>query len=215
MNRYDFLTHLHRTLKPKVYLEVGVQYGASLDLAKEAQVAIGIDPHPLSSPKGNQVLFSMTSDYYFEYINHPMVPVDLAFIDGMHLYEYALRDFINIERISVHNSVIIFDDILPYNQAIAAREQPPGDWTGDVWKVYYLLKQHRPDLDLTLVNLSPTGALMVTNLDPFNTAFGAYPTSWDAGDIVPSEILTRERAVDATAAIEYIASEFKRERFQE
>lgn len=197
-----------------MYLEVGVQYGASLDLAKEAEVAIGIDPLPLTSPKGNQVLFAMTSDHYFEYVNYSLVPVDLAFIDGMHLYEYALRDFANIERISTHRSVIVFDDILPYNQAIAAREQPPGDWTGDVWKVYYLLKQHRPDLDLTLVDLFPTGALMVTNLDPGNMTLSATPTSWDIGDIVPGEILMRERAVSAAAAIEYIAGEFKRERPQ-
>lgn len=198
-----------------MYLEVGVQFGSSLALAKGAEVAIGIDPYALCTPKGNQVIFSMTSDDYFERINGHQTPVDLAFIDGMHLYEYALRDFMNIERISTTRSVIVFDDILPYNQAIAAREQPPGDWTGDVWKVYYLLKRHRPDLDLTLVDLFPTGALMVTNLNPNSMTLHDVDTSWDVGDIVPGEILLRERAVGAAAAIEYLVSEFQRERVQE
>lgn len=210
MNRYSFLASLHKVLRPKVYLEVGVQFGSSLDLAKEADVAIGIDPYALCTPKGNQVIFSMTSDNYFEENDDPRTPVDMAFIDGMHLFEYAMRDFINIERRSTHRSVIVFDDILPYNQAIAAREQPPGDWTGDVWKVYYLLKWHRPNLVLTLVDLFPTGALVVTDLDPGDTTLRNIPITWEAGDIVPGEILLRENAISAAAAVELI-----RERSQE
>ena len=197
MNRHDFLAELHRTLKPRVYLEIGVQYGTSLDLAKDADVAVGIDPRPLTSPKGNQVIFGMTSDYYFRAVDWTSDPINLAFIDGMHLYEYALRDFMNIEERAAPDGVIVFDDVLPYNQFIAAREQPPGDWAGDVWKVYYLLKWHRPDLELHLVDTSPTGTLVVRNLDPGNTTLRNTPTTWDVGDIVPGEILLREQAVSA------------------
>lgn len=202
MTRYEFLANLHRILKPKVYLEVGVQHGVSLELARGAEVAIGIDPHPITTPKGNQVLFAMTSDHYFEHVGLTRAPIDLAFIDGMHLYEYALRDFANIEENSHVDSVIVFDDVLPYNQRIAAREQPPGDWTGDVWKVYYLLKWNRPDLNLMLVNTAPTGALVVTNPDPGNMTLRSAPISWDVGDIVPGEILMREQAISAATAVE-------------
>lgn len=205
MNRYTFLANLHKVVRPKVYLEVGVQFGTSLEIARDAEVAIGVDPNPLCKPQGNQVIFGMTSDYYFMHHGDDVrAPIDMAFIDGMHLYEYALRDFINIEARSARSSVIIFDDVLPYNQAIAGREQPPGDWTGDVWKVYYLLKWHRPDLDLTLVDIFPTGALVVTDLDPGNTKLQVTPTAWEVGDIVPGEILMREKAITGAAAVELV-----------
>ena len=49
--------------------------------------------------------------------------LDLAFIDGMHLFEYALRDFINVERFADWSSVIVFDDMLPRNVDEAARDR--------------------------------------------------------------------------------------------
>src|SRR5262245_53047739 len=107
---------LHDLLKPKVYLEVGVQYGLSLDLAYAAEVAIGIDPNPLRGPNGNEQIFTMTSDEYFGTMDQ--LPIDFAFIDGSHLYEDALKDFINIAALCHEKSVVVFDDVLPYNEAI-------------------------------------------------------------------------------------------------
>ena len=51
------------------------------------------------------------------------VPVDLAFIDGMHLSEFALRDFINIEPFMADTGVIVIDDVLPRNGLEAARDR--------------------------------------------------------------------------------------------
>jgi hypothetical protein len=201
LNRHEFLTALHAVLKPKIYLEVGVQHGTSLKLAHAAETAIGIDPHPLCGPAGNQVIFKMTSDEYFQQADL-LAPIDLAFIDGMHLFEYALRDFANVERYCHHfSSVIILDDVLPYNQAIAAREQPPGDWTGDVWKVYFLLRMYRPDLTLQLVDTSPTGTLVVTDLNPGVYVNWHKDLVWGSGDIVPTEIIERERVFHPSVVI--------------
>jgi len=204
LNRYEFLTELHRIVKPKVYLETGVQYGASLDLAHAAEVAIGIDPNPLTAPHGNQVIMSMTSDQYFMSFKELVAePIDMAFIDGMHLHEYALRDFKNIERHARTSSVVVFDDMLPYNQAIAAREQPPGDWTGDVWKAYYVLTMNRPDLNVLLVDTLPTGTMVVTDLDPDN--WEALVTGFlEGADTVPDEIINRTSAVDPWTALTFI-----------
>lgn len=198
-NRYEFLTSLHQLLDPKTYLEVGVQYGWSFNLAQNADVAIGIDPNPLCAPVGNQVIFTMTSDEYFS--SHFGVGdnlIDLAFIDGMHLYEFALRDFVNVERISHRNTVVVFDDMLPRNQEEAAREQCPGDWTGDVWKVYYLLRTLRPDLHVLLVDTFPTGTMVVTNLDPSFAWNGEL--IWPEGP-APEDILQRSYAVAPDMAL--------------
>lgn len=205
MHLHDFLKQLHAVLRPKVYLEVGVQYGTSLALAEQADMAIGIDPQPLlgfmpGNLRQNQVIFPVTSDAFYERRDQMFPPVDLAFIDGMHLYEYAMRDYANIERDMAEGGVIVFDDVMPYNQAIAEREQPPGDWTGDVWKVYPILQMRRPDLDLVMVNTAPTGTLLVLN--PYRT--DPEPWSWDewvGGDEVPLYILDRTVAVEPDEAL--------------
>lgn len=174
----DFLKQVHETLEPRGYLEIGVRNGDSLKLASCPAIGIdpaynipGLDNRKLLQTYGNAILYSDTSDGFFA-VQDDLAPsrfehfdVDLAFIDGMHLIENVLSDFINIERHSNERTVVIFDDVLPYNQAIAAREQPPGDWTGDVWKIIPILECFRPDLAMWSVDTSPTGALVVTGLD--------------------------------------------------
>jgi Methyltransferase domain len=163
-SRHEFLLQLHELLKPQTYLEIGVQHGYSLELAKDAKVAIGIDPVPLPlvAVHSNQVLYSMTADDYFETIT-PSPVIDLAFIDGSHLFEDALNDFMNLYPLCGPRSVVVFDDVLPYNQAIANREQPPGDWTGDVWKVVEILQGYfgSTNLNIHTVDTTPTGTMVV------------------------------------------------------
>ena len=61
--------------------------------------------------------------------------VDLAFIDGMHLFEYALRDVFHTERHTRWTSVMVLDDMLPRSVDEAARDRHTDAWTGDVFKV--------------------------------------------------------------------------------
>lgn len=178
--RHGFLAALHDLLQPQTYLEIGVQHGTSLALAHSAQRAIGIDPEPLVEANGNQVIFRATSDEFFAYhlgvpslratIEDEPLRVDLAFIDGMHLSEYALRDYLNIEQLVTPKSVVVFDDVLPRNQE-EARRIPPGqpivgDWTGDVWKLRAILGRHRMWLRLWMVDVAPTGLMILADFRP-------------------------------------------------
>lgn len=215
MNRYEFLNALHEHLKPKTYLEIGVQYGYSMSCAKAPTFCVGIDPKPLPRipTAGTPCIYAMTSDEFFEKAfrgewtgdQDPGFPVDLAFIDGMHLVEYALRDFMNVEKVSHPHGFIVFDDVLPYSEAIATREQPPGDWTGDVWKVHDWLKKTRPDLVMTLVNVQPTGLLVVQNLDPtYKWDKSLIPVSLSEDVPVPESVLHRTNAYDPRVALEWL-----------
>lgn len=210
MHLHDFLTEVHTIMTPSVYLEVGVQYGTSLRRAQHAQVAIGVDPAPMVNESGNQHIYRMTSDDYFDHASdhggHP--PIDLGFIDGLHHFEQALRDFLNIERFVHERSVVIFDDVLPRNQFEAAREQCPGDWTGDVWKVSHMLLKFRPDLVVREVDTDPTGTLLVYGFKPLESK----PRGWDqvthfAKDYmalteVPQATLDRAYAVSTDEALD-------------
>lgn len=202
-SRHEFLAQLHELLRPKVYLEIGVHTGQSLRLAQFSEHAFGVDPNPMvGQPPANSIIMPMTSDVFFEKRWFILPPVDLAFIDGMHLFENALVDFYNVEKRMAPGGIIVLDDVLPYNQAIAERVQPPGDWTGDVWKVYYALTDQRPDLDIHLVNTEPTGTMVILNPDA-NYEWDP-DTFWDGDDEVPASILSRAFTVPPNKILEVL-----------
>jgi len=165
VTRHEFLAELHGFLRPATYLEIGVQFGYSLRLALAETYVIGVDPNPMCAMPAHLqgAIIQSTSDEYFE---GDVRRADMTFIDGMHLIEYALRDFINAEAMSNPDGIILLDDVLPYSWDIAGREPLPGDWAGDVWKIWPILVSRRPDLKVVPVNVDPTGLLMVWRLDP-------------------------------------------------
>lgn len=222
-SRHEFLAMLHETLKPRGYLEIGVFSGDSLRLVHKGTPAIGIDPAPHLHGHfpGSTQVFRMTSDDFFhgwQGAADPVAPleVDLAFIDGMHLFEYALRDFINVEKYANPCTVVVMDDVLPRNQHEAAREQCPGDWTGDVWKTPRIIAMMRANSGLTveLVDTQPTGTAVIYGLDPANTKLqDMYDQviAWglDQWNTVPQEILDREGAVTPEEALNGISAYLK------
>jgi len=169
LDKYQTLMSLHEFYKPNLYLEIGVQKGRSLDLAKCR--AIGIDPFPRTKEKKNQKIYAMTSDDFFDSLD--VDSPDLVFIDGLHLFEQALKDFINVEYISHEQTVVVIDDIFPAHPSQALRDRHTSKWAGDVWKVYEILKEYRPDLSIEPLDVNPTGVIVVTNLDPKNTVISS------------------------------------------
>ena len=97
--------------------------------------------------------------------------MELAFIDGLHLFEQVLHDFVNLERYSTAETVIILHDCLPLNQVTAARERTTDFYCGDVWKATLALRRRRPDLDMVIVPTAPTGLCLVRGLDSDNRRF--------------------------------------------
>jgi hypothetical protein len=128
---------------------------------------------------------------------------ELALIDGMHHAEFALRDFMNVERNSAPWSVIVFDDMLPQNQTQALRMGAIGGWTGDVFRLHKVLNTYRPDLVAVLVDTDPTGVLVVfapNHLDErLRTSYDQIVAENVQEDpqVVPDEVLQRSGALSA------------------
>ena len=166
----DLLEIVHRELAPRLYLEIGVREGASLKLS--GCKSIGIDPEPRLSHCLPDVvkIYQRTSDDFFalDAAHAIQGKIDLAFINGMHKFEYALRDFFNIEMYSASTSLVVIDDIFPNHPLQARRTKQSRVWTGDVWKLLTCLRIFRPDLILIPVNTSPAGSLLIAGLDPSN-----------------------------------------------
>jgi hypothetical protein len=145
---------------------------ASTPIAVAPTQAIGIDPEPqLAAPlASNQRLYATTSDAFFAEHNLGAefggLPVDLAFIDGMHRFEFALRDFANLERCCTRESTILIHDCYPLDRETARHDGVPPFWTGDIWRLIVLLKKYRPDLAVHTIGAPPTGLAVVRNLDP-------------------------------------------------
>lgn len=169
---YELLAALHTRLRPAVYLEIGVHEGHSLRLARPGTTSVGVDPEPrlTTSVPGARVV-ATTSDEFFARPDAAAVlggPVDLAFVDGLHLWEQALRDVANTERLAHPASVIAIHDCLPIDAVTSARERTTVVWSGDVWKVVVALRRHRPDLRVHTLDVAPTGLALVTGCDPDN-----------------------------------------------
>jgi hypothetical protein len=185
----ETIARLHRVLRPKTYMEIGVFAGATLALASCPSIAV--DPgFEITDPEifakillRPQVSFyRMPSDDFFAAHDPREIlkaPVDMVFLDGMHRCEFLLRDFINTEKVCKTNSVVILHDCVPVDDGITARvphgrrgegEQRSDWWTGDVWRTALLLKRRRPDLVVTALDASPTGLVIITNLDPSSRA---------------------------------------------
>lgn len=227
MNRHEFLRQLHAQLRPRNYLEIGVNDGRSLALSRVPSVAVDPAFRIQVQIRCDVHLVKQTSDDFFareDPIRHlrssrdprknlrrgrPLfgawigtTTVDLAFIDGLHLFEFALRDFMNTERLTGPSSVIVLDDMLPRNVDEAARDRHTGDWAGDVYKVMPVLREHRPDLVVIPVDTTPTGVLVVLGADATSTVlrerYDDIIARWVVPDPqdVPRQILERHGAAD-------------------
>ncbi|HVI32341.1 class I SAM-dependent methyltransferase [Phenylobacterium sp.] len=199
----DFVRYVTLVTRARRYMEVGVRNGFTL--GKVDCASVGVDPkfvfdRDVMGNKPSLHLYQMTSDDYFRDHDPRAVlggPVDVAFLDGMHLFEFLLRDFMNTERVCHPGSVILLDDCLPVNIEMTEREHRPelradrqiaGWWTGDVWKVVSILRAYRPELRIAAFDVIPTGSIAVSGLDPHSTVLA------DAYD----EILARYGPEDLT-----------------
>jgi acyl carrier protein/predicted O-methyltransferase YrrM len=168
----DMLSRIHRTLRPKTYVEIGVGGGFSLGRALPPTRCVGIDPNPPSSLrfKAETKIVSLRSNDFFA--RHDLreelsgYPVDLGFIDGSHLFEDVLDDFINLERFCSSSGVLLLHDCLPIDELTASRTPQTEFWTGDVWRLLPVLAHFRPELSVVVPKCAPSGLVIIRNLNP-------------------------------------------------
>jgi hypothetical protein len=115
------------------------------------------------------ILVASSDDYFADHDVRAELgglPIDLAFIDGMHQFEFALRDFINIEKHCSAQSTVLIHDCYPLTRLTAERERKTLFWSGDVWRLILILRKYRPDLSVNVLATAPTGLGVVRGLDP-------------------------------------------------
>jgi tetratricopeptide (TPR) repeat protein len=169
----NFLKALHKNIY-EGYFEIGTRTGASLALSNSPSVSIDPFFQLDTNPVGNKdfcLMFQETSDSFFEnrlsFLSG--LKCQLAFIDGMHLFEYALRDFINLAKISSEKSLFLFHDPIPWTFEMTTRnykDLPRGAaWTGDIWKLVHIFIDVGMKDNVKLLSSDPSGLLAVLNPD--------------------------------------------------
>ena len=207
-NKHDVLAWLHRWLQPALYLEIGVDQGVSLACATGP--AIGVDPRPdlrmsVDLPPTARIMASSSDAFFAQQAAALLQPApELAFIDGMHLFEFALRDLLHTERPMAPWGLVVIDDIYPCHPIQARRRRRSGSWTGDVWKLLPILRAHRPDLTLLCLNAHTTGLLLIAGFDADGSSGGNAALAAAAPELVrhwrpiaepPAEVLARHGAI--------------------
>jgi len=164
----DLLERIHQRVLPRTYLEIGVHEGHSLRLALPGTKAVGVDPEPRLPDAEDATVFPLTSDDFFARYDLDAVlegdPLGLAFIDGMHLFEFVLRDLINVGRYAAPTTTVLLHDCYPISAETATREHLTYLWTGDVWKIVLCLKEYCPEVDVCVVDAPPAGLGIVRHL---------------------------------------------------
>lgn len=173
----EFFDRLHADLHVDWYMEIGCRAGRSFAPVRSKTIAV--DPFfkaetNIIGAKPRLFVFQETSDDFFAsgFMKTNKIKLSFSFLDGMHLFEFLLRDFINAEAASLAKGVIAMHDCCPFTERMQTRDLdnlPPGAWTGDVWKIIPILQEYRPDLKITVLGCRPTGLVMVSNLKPAST----------------------------------------------
>ena len=193
---YDWLGVILQSVQPAVALEIGVFDGKSLALYKPPTQVIAIDPEPRAtvSLAALTFVFPEESDFFFKQLSkrQEWLPrgIDYSFIDGLHTFPQALRDFINCEAFSNPGAVCVLHDTIPLNELTQRPERESGFYTGDIWKRVVCLIRHRPDLTIWTLPCPPSGLTVISGLDRNNRSLQVeYPAILAEYDALPySEI---------------------------
>lgn len=176
MSYLRFLSELHTSASFDWFMEIGCRFGEIFSQAQGKTIAVD----PFFQAERNVIgvkpalhVFQQTSDTFFSdgFLADHRIRLSVSFLDGMHLVEFLLRDFMNTEAQSRAEGVILLHDCSPYGHDMTVRDysaREGRDWTGDVWKLLPILQEHRPDLKVQVFDCAPTGLVAVTNLDPAN-----------------------------------------------
>lgn len=172
-----FLDQLHGANLFDWYMEIGCRTGRTFAPVRSKTVAV--DPYFLAETniigtKPALYLFQTTSDAFFAsgFLKKNAIKLSFSFLDGLHLFEYLLRDFMNTEANSIADGVIAMHDCCPASNEMTTRDLdnlPRGSWSGDVWKLIPILQEFRPKLKITVLDCKPTGLVLVSGLEPKST----------------------------------------------
>lgn len=157
----ELINCIAKSIDAHSYLEIGVETGLTFNQVKILQKT-GVDPRFQFDYQGdlrtNLSFHEITSDEFFKKLAKNEIKYqkfDLVFIDGLHVFEQVVKDFMNVINHMNLGGVIVIDDTVPidefsvlpsqkdcYRLRIESGRHNDGSWHGDVYKLIYVLSKN-------------------------------------------------------------------------
>ena len=144
LDRTYIINYVAKKINAKNYLEIGVDDCVNFN-SIQIKNKIGVDPYP----KQDNII-KATSDEFFKTNKQKF---DIIFIDGLHHADQVYRDIINSLDILNKGGYIFCHDLLPITKEMQIIPFNSGMWTGDCWKAFVNLRQHRNDLSMFTIDI--------------------------------------------------------------
>ncbi len=158
VNRLNSLAAINSA---KRYLEIGVCEGRTF-FEVNVRSKVGVDPHFLFDYRArsdeNTLFYDMTSDMFWSTACPAGLTFDIIYIDGLHRFEQALRDFVSSQGCAHDNTIWLIDDTCPtdflaslpdFHVARKCRNMLRSRetfWMGDVYKLVFFIHDFLPQL---------------------------------------------------------------------
>lgn len=151
----QFIIHLAKILRPKVYIELGL-YKCKLfnKLIPFCDKLIGVDinrdsgKYIKSSHKTN--FFCLSTEKFVDKIRKNPLEIDLLFIDADHSQKSVLKDFENFFPFVKDQGIILLHDGYPKDK----KYTQPG-YCGDAYKAIEKLSRKTNEYEMTTIPLHP------------------------------------------------------------
>jgi hypothetical protein len=172
MNRLFFLKKLFRKKRFETYLEIGVFKGRVF-FSVPAHKKIAVDPKfQFTASKKVKKFFRRVSNLWAKFYEKtgddffaedaPTLfkknKIDVCLVDGMHEYNFALRDIENSLKFLQKDGVVLIHDCNPLSkEASVSFEEYKNrgfvqDWNGDTWKAIVHLRSLRDDINVFVLD---------------------------------------------------------------
>jgi SAM-dependent methyltransferase len=157
------------------YLEIGVGNVKNFnDMIVETKV--GVDP-----AVSDKNVAQMGSDEYFI---HNQDTFDLIFIDGLHHADQVERDILNSWNCLNKGGQIVIHDVKPLSEPCQRVPRIQEQWTGDVWRSWYGLKNTYPKLRVDYIDERVGLAILHKSKHKVVEGFTDYETTYREYDQV-------------------------------
>jgi predicted O-methyltransferase YrrM len=161
LNHIEFIEYFVRLIKPKNFLELGVQLGECtnkiIDLIPNEYYGVDIDINSnieyLITNKPNFKFAHKNTNEFFEYLdkNNINLKLDMVFIDADHSHASSYNDFLNVKRHLNNDGFIFFHDCYPYSI-----DDTSPSLCGDCYKTSEVIRKcHNTEFEIITIPVFP------------------------------------------------------------